>query len=111
MSDLASIWRDAPCAALELRRAAAPPCWRLNRAAIEWSLDARLQEADWHALADTLLRDGAPAALLYAARDHRLFTAYVPGEKQPTFLALIERTFGPEITTRTWDTVRKLTER
>ena len=60
MSDPAPIWHDAPCAALELWRDAAGPHWRLNRAAVEWSLDRRLQEADWRALVDALLRDGDP---------------------------------------------------
>ncbi|MFA9439535.1 DUF1697 domain-containing protein [Uliginosibacterium sp. sgz301328] len=36
-----------------------------------------------------------------------VFSAYVPNEKGPVFMALLERTFGKEITTRTLDTVRK----
>jgi uncharacterized protein (DUF1697 family) len=36
-----------------------------------------------------------------------VFSAYVPDEKGPVFMALLERTFGAEITTRTLDTVRK----
>jgi uncharacterized protein (DUF1697 family) len=36
-----------------------------------------------------------------------VLTAYVPGPKGPVFMALLERTFGREITTRTLDTVRK----
>lgn len=32
---------------------------------------------------------------------------YVPGPKGPMFMALLERTFGKQITTRTLDTVRK----
>lgn len=36
-----------------------------------------------------------------------LFSAYVPNEKGPVFMGLIERTFGKEVTTRTLDTVRK----
>jgi uncharacterized protein (DUF1697 family) len=35
------------------------------------------------------------------------FTCYVPGDNAPVFMALIERTFGSDITTRTLDTVRK----
>ena len=38
-----------------------------------------------------------------------VFTAYVPGEKGPVFMKLIERTFGTNVTTRTLDTVRKCT--
>lgn len=36
-----------------------------------------------------------------------VYSAYVPNEKGPIFMALLERTFGAEITTRTLDTVRK----
>ena len=35
------------------------------------------------------------------------FTAYVPGPKGPVFMKLIETAFGSDVTTRTWDTVRK----
>ncbi|MBF5004075.1 DUF1697 domain-containing protein [Diaphorobacter sp. NR2-3-3-1] len=35
------------------------------------------------------------------------FCAYVPHEKGPVFMALLEKTFGKQITTRTLDTVRK----
>lgn len=35
------------------------------------------------------------------------FSAYVPGPKGSAFMALIERTFGADITTRTIDTVSK----
>src|SRR6266511_2285811 len=31
-----------------------------------------------------------------------VFSAYVPSPKGPVFMALIERTFGKELTTRTW---------
>jgi uncharacterized protein (DUF1697 family) len=36
-----------------------------------------------------------------------VFSFYVPGPKGPVFMALIEKTFGKDVTTRTWDTVRK----
>lgn len=36
-----------------------------------------------------------------------IFTAYVPQAGNPVFMVLLERTFGKEITTRTFDTVRK----
>jgi uncharacterized protein (DUF1697 family) len=35
------------------------------------------------------------------------FTAYIPGDEGPVFMKLIERAFGTDVTTRTWDTVRK----
>jgi len=34
----------------------------------------------------------------------------VPGESGPVFMKLIEMTFGKEVTTRTWDTVKKCAE-
>jgi uncharacterized protein (DUF1697 family) len=37
-----------------------------------------------------------------------LFSAYVPSPKGASFMSLIERTFGKELTTRTWDTVAKV---
>ena len=36
------------------------------------------------------------------------FSDYVPGPRGPVFMTLIERTFGREVTTRTWDTVMKV---
>jgi uncharacterized protein (DUF1697 family) len=36
-----------------------------------------------------------------------VFTAYVPSEKGPVFMTLIEKAFGSDVTTRTWDTVGK----
>ncbi|MGH7663253.1 MAG: DUF1697 domain-containing protein [Gemmatimonadaceae bacterium] len=37
-----------------------------------------------------------------------VFSAYVPSPRGPVFMTLIEKTFGKEVTTRTWDTVRKV---
>lgn len=36
-----------------------------------------------------------------------VYSAYVPGPNGPTFMRLLERTFGTDITTRTLETVRK----
>lgn len=36
------------------------------------------------------------------------FLYYVPGEASPTFMTSIEKTFGKEQTTRTWDTVGRV---
>lgn len=33
---------------------------------------------------------------------------YVPGEADPSFMTMIERTFGKAVTTRTWDTVGRI---
>jgi uncharacterized protein (DUF1697 family) len=48
-------------------------------------------------------------ARILKSKGREVFTAYVPNGKSPVFMALIEKTFGKEITTRTWDTVKKLT--
>jgi hypothetical protein len=49
-------------------------------------------------------RDGASILKLVGAE---AFTAYVPSPKGPAFMALLERTFGTDITTRTLGTVEK----
>ena len=36
-----------------------------------------------------------------------VLTAYVPNPRGPVFMTLIEKTFGTNVTTRTWDTVKK----
>lgn len=35
------------------------------------------------------------------------FTTYVSGPAGPVFMKMIEKTFGKDVTTRTWDTIRK----
>jgi uncharacterized protein (DUF1697 family) len=47
-------------------------------------------------------------ARLLALRGRELFSAYLPSPKGPVFMTLIERTFGKELTTRTWDSVGKV---
>jgi uncharacterized protein (DUF1697 family) len=46
-------------------------------------------------------------ARILRADDREVFTVYVPGARGPAFMALIEKTFGVGVTTRTWETVRK----
>lgn len=46
-------------------------------------------------------------ARILALQGREIFSAYVPTGKGAAFMVLIEKTFGKEITTRTWDTVRK----
>jgi hypothetical protein len=46
-------------------------------------------------------------ARILASTGREVFTAYVPSPRGPVFMTLIEKTFGAEVTTRTWDTVRK----
>lgn len=49
--------------------------------------------------------EGAPILCVIGAQ---VFTAYVPGSRGPVFMSLIEGTFGAALTTRTWETVRKV---
>lgn len=46
-------------------------------------------------------------ARVLAMNGREIFSIYVPGPRGPVFMALIERTFGKNVTTRTWDTIRK----
>ena len=55
-------------------------------------------------LALPIERDGA---CILGMADREVFTAYTASDKGPVFMALIEKAFGTDITTRTWDTVRK----
>ena len=47
-------------------------------------------------------------ARILALNGHEAFTAYVVVPGNPVFMSLIEKSFGKEVTTRTWDTVKKL---
>ncbi len=50
-------------------------------------------------------QDGARILQL---RGREAFSAYLPTPRGPVFMTLIERTFGAELTTRTWETVKKV---
>lgn len=45
---------------------------------------------------------------IVAMRGGQLFTAYRPSARGAVFMALIEKTFGKEVTTRTWGTLEKV---
>jgi len=45
---------------------------------------------------------------IWGRDERRVFTTYLPGHG-PVFMALLQKTFGDDITTRTWDTLAKLT--
>jgi len=121
--------RSASAAALE-RKAEAAMAQHLDRSfqTIVRPVDAlrELLEADPYAAFDlpatakrvvTFLRTPRPAKLalplvkddasILAMKNQEIFSAYVPGPRGPVFMALIEKTFGTDVTTRTWDTVRK----
>lgn len=46
-------------------------------------------------------------ARILAVQGREIYTAYVPNPGNPVFMVLIEKTFGKDVTTRTWDTVKK----
>ena len=64
-----------------------------------------LREEPAARLALPIERDGAR---ILSMRGREIFSAYLPTPKGPVFMTLIEKTFGREQTTRTWDTVAKI---
>ena len=121
--------RSASAAALE-RKAEAAMAQHLDRSfqTIVRPVDAlrELLEADPYAAFDlpatakrvvTFLRTARPTKLslplekddarILAMKNQEIFSAYIPGPRGPVFMALIEKTFGTDVTTRTWDTIRK----
>lgn len=50
----------------------------------------------------------ADRARILALKGGVVFSAYLPNPKGPVFMTLLEKTFGKEQTTRTWDTVAKV---
>jgi len=46
-------------------------------------------------------------ARILAMQGGVIFSDYMPNPKGPIFMTLIDKTFGKEVTTRTWDTVAK----
>ena len=46
-------------------------------------------------------------ASVFLVQGREAFTAYLPGDKGPVFMTLIEKAFGKDVTTRTLDTVAK----
>ena len=47
-------------------------------------------------------------ARILAISGAEVLSAYVPRPSNPAFMRLIEKTFGNEVTTRTWETVTKV---
>jgi len=50
----------------------------------------------------------ADGARILALEGMDAFSAYVRSPKGPVFMTLIERTFGKDVTTRTWETIAKV---
>jgi len=49
----------------------------------------------------------ADGARVLCITGREVFTAYLPSDKGPVFMTLIQKAFGADVTTRTWDTVAK----
>jgi len=47
-------------------------------------------------------------AQIWTVRGREALSSYVRSDKGPVFMTLIEKTFGKDVTTRTWDTVQKV---
>ena len=47
-------------------------------------------------------------ARILTMKDGEIFSAYLPNPRGPVFMSLIQKTFGKDVTTRTWDTVVKV---
>ena len=47
-------------------------------------------------------------ARILCIQGSEVFTAYVPSKRGAVFMTLIEKTFGKEVTTRTWETIQKV---
>lgn len=57
--------------------------------------------------AGIVLPNELDGARILAVQGSEVLTAYVPSSRGPVFMTLIEKTFGKNVTTRTWDTVKK----
>ena len=47
-------------------------------------------------------------AQIWTLRGREALSSYVRTDKGPVFMTLLEKTFGKDVTTRTWDTVQKV---
>ncbi len=47
-------------------------------------------------------------ARILAMKEGAVFSTYLPNPKGPVFMKLIEKTFGKDVTTRTWETIAKV---
>ncbi len=50
-------------------------------------------------------------ARVLCVKGSEVFTAYLPSPRGPVFMTLIQKTFGEAVTTRTWETVKKVATR
>lgn len=54
------------------------------------------------------LPDEIEGARILCVKGGEAFSVYRPGPRGAVFMTVIEKTFGKEVTTRTWDTVQKI---
>jgi uncharacterized protein (DUF1697 family) len=47
-------------------------------------------------------------ATIHSMKGTEIFSSYLPTSEGPVFMTLIEKTFGKAVTTRTWETVKKV---
>ena len=47
-------------------------------------------------------------ASICGVEDRVAFSFHIPNQTDPAFMVLIEKTFGKEVTTRTWETVERI---
>jgi uncharacterized protein (DUF1697 family) len=64
-----------------------------------------LREAPTRAPSRLPEQDGAR---ILQVKGREVFSTYLPTPKGPVFMSLIQRTFGEDVTTRTWDTIKKV---
>lgn len=54
------------------------------------------------------LPDEVDGARIVGVLGSEVFSAYTPSPRGPVFMTLIQKTFGEDVTTRTWDSVAKI---
>ena len=57
---------------------------------------------------DRVTTSGGIRGLVIAMKDDAIFSCYLPTPKGPVFMSLLQKTFGKDQTTRTWDTIAKV---
>src|SRR3989442_485218 len=83
-----------------------PFCHEENTCAIPLDGQPELRRRSIAKLRLPIERDGARILFM---TEREVFSAYMPTPKGPVFMVLLEKAFGKEVTTRTWDTVAKVT--
>ena len=72
-----------------------------------WSLIGRIWLVAYRKVRPEAVSHSIACDVGFTTAASEVFTACEPSPRGPVFMTLLERTFGKDITTRTWDTVRK----